>query len=141
MIRNRIEDAGPDAVLLTESSGESIAVVGDADRVLVVHMDGAIGHCGRLHALEVTGQERRVLLTLPRPLADLGELYAADRCVDVRHSTVEADNLVLVLPLHALVAVEAHHPLQLGSGDRHHPALTRCHVLGGVEREHRKRAE
>ena len=52
---------------------------------------------------------------------------------------LKPDDLVVVLPLHALVAVQPHQALDLGVGDRDHAALARGHVLGRVEREHRER--
>ena len=93
--------------------GEAVAVFGDPDGVLVVDVHRTLGHRGRRDALKVRGQERGVLLALLGPAVDLGQLDPADRGVDVGHPVVEADDLVLVLPLHALVAVEAHQALGL----------------------------
>jgi len=39
---------------------------------------------------------------------DLGQLDAANRSMNVGHPHVEADDLILVLPHHSLVAVEAY---------------------------------
>ncbi len=56
------------------------------------------------HAFEVLAEERGVLLALCGPARELRQLHPSDRRMDVGHARVEADNLVLVAPLHALVA-------------------------------------
>ena len=62
-------------------------------------------------------------------------MYAADGSGDIGHSSVGADDVVVIALLHAVVAQETQlfGEARVIGGD--HAALTRCHVLGGVERE------
>jgi len=141
VVGDRVEHPRPDVVLLAESLGQAVAVLGHADRVLVVDVHGTVGHRWGRDAFEVGGQERGVVLTLLGPGADLGQLDTTDGGVDVGHAVVETDDLVLVRLLHSLVAIEAQEPLDLGGGHRDHATLTGGHVLRRVQREHREGAE
>ena len=90
---------------------------------------------------QVGVEECRVLLPLRGPAEHLGELDAADGGVQVSHAGVEADDLVLVLLLHALVAQQPELVLDAGVRRRDHAALAGGHVLRRVQAEHGEGAE
>ena len=132
--RDRVVDAGSDSVLLGQGGGEAVAVL-DADRVLVVDVDGPGGDVGGDDAAQLGVQERGVRLAPARPVRGLAQLDPADGGADVGHAVVEPDHLVRVAPLHALVAQQAHLALdpRVGGGD--HAPLAAGHVLRRVEAE------
>ena len=141
MVRDRVVDARADAVLLAQGGGETIAVFGHADRVLVVDVRGTGGDVRDGDTSQVGIQEGGVVLTFARPRADLGELHPTDGRMDVGHAVVEAHNFVGVARLHALVAGELHAADDTGVGRGDHAALAAGHVLRRVEGEGREGAE
>ena len=141
VVWDRVVDARADAVFLAQGGGKPVAVLGHADRVLVVDVRGAGRDVRDGDAAQVGIQEGGVVLTRARPRADLGELHAPDRRVDVGHAVVEAHDFVGVARLHALVARELHTADDAGVGRGDHAALAAGHVLRRVEGEGREGAE
>ena len=141
VVRDRVVDARADAVLLAQGGGETIAVFGHADRVLVVDVRGTGGDVRDSDTSQVGVQEGGVVLTFARPRADLGELHPTDGRVDVGHAVVEAHDFVGVARLHALVAREPHASDNPGVGGGDHASLTAGHVLRRVEGEGREGTE
>ena len=145
MIGDRVVDTRTDLMLLLEGGDETVALLAGgslhANRVLVVDVHVALRD-GRGDGLgDVLREERGVVLTDLRPASQFAQLNAADGGVDVGHAVVEADELVGVALLHALVADHAGLAGHLGIGGGDHAALTGGHVLGRVEREGAEGAE
>ena len=104
VVRHRVEQARADIVLRAQRSSEAVPVLRHPDGVLMVDVHRTLGDRWRGDALQVRRQERRVVLTRLGPPVDIGQLDPADRRVDVGHPVVEADDFVVVLLLHPLVA-------------------------------------
>ena len=86
-------------------------------------------------------QPSRVGNPLLSPASQLGQLDTPNRSVDVSHPSVEADQLVLVTSLHALIAQEASLSFEFWVSGDDHAALPSRHVLGRVEAEGSERSE
>ncbi len=105
VVGDRVVDARADPSSSRSAAHHLVAVLGDPDRVLVVDVRRASATGGHDDALRGARRgTRRCAAASPVQPADLGQLDPADGGVDVGHPVVEADDLVGVLPLHALVA-------------------------------------
>ena len=110
MVGDRVVDPGADARARSASAAPPVAVLGNSDRVLVVDVRDAVGDTGTVttpssSAVEVGGVRAAACLV---QAASLVELDATDGRVDVGHPGIEADQLVLVAALHALVAQQTY---------------------------------
>ena len=142
MVGDRVVHAGADAVLFLERLGEPVTVVAHADRVLVVD----VGCAARRPAARSTpsrcwSRKRAFAWRCSVQPGSFGQLDSADGGVHVGHPGVEAHDLVLVPPLHALVTQQPRSPSDLLGRARDHAAFDRGHVLRRVQAEHRERAE
>ncbi|OIQ75840.1 hypothetical protein GALL_424840 [mine drainage metagenome] len=76
----------------------------NSDCVLVVHVGCAICNGRNDYALDVCIQIRSICLALRCPRRQLSQLNPPDCRMNIGHSGVETDHLVLVALFHALVA-------------------------------------
>ncbi len=133
--RNRVIDAISYSAL-SHLCAKCISIMANnSDRVLVVDVNRTRCNVGNNHSLEILIKELRICLSLLRPFCKLSKLHTPNGGVDVCHTGIESNNLVLVPLFHALVAEQSRLPGNFIIGRCDHSAFARCHVLGWVERE------